>query len=1090
MRTYGLRQTALLGAVLLLVTSMALGSLLALPQAAPVLGNSAAEPAAASSAASPSASAATPSSAAAASLSDTHVTSFSQRIRDTAEALAAAGVPARDIRLPYAGTAAQVEDGHVVPGYAVQAANVSFFGSSPTPFGVSYYGESDPSGHVEATILNASSVAGSLTVNSLQSLYLDVNTPDMWGIQLNAVMPNVTLSGHAVYQFWTQNAVDIVQSNSTINLGEDTWNFSSPSAFVPTGTSTILSHSPNGSVVGGLYIGEGPWLYAPAPFTLTLYLNSSLTPLHDQQLWYNYSLTAAGGIAEHGTYDWVIFNSGGASDTPVAAFQANGEHLDPVFLTNDFEFDYGIGVYNGATMDVLSADVTASLDYCPATVARCTAETFESVPAAVDFGGETGETSSGLAATYVGTTEFATAGPNILRGLWGFAGGEGAADGTTVVSNDISTSGAPDGGSTPYAFVFFQNESLYDHSYEWAPDVPDWNLAPGTYSYEVLLSDYAEQTGTLVVGATPTALTAVLPYDPSSGVYTPLWAFSNAQLAGISSSGNGAVGSQYVLFNNPTSSCTACGGAPNNNLSGVFYSYNDYVYPTFTGILLDGTNDYVDVASPPTFTVNYLRIAPGAWWDFDLQLAFVDTSQVTLSHAAKIGGWPGLFEVESLAGLVPSTDNLFPQASVEVWDSSDDLIAGNTFVSTPVLIPTCNDLFCNGPSPGCYFICVSPDGLLLYGGSANTVWGNTFRNLAPGYPPENYTALAEAESGDLIYNNNFSAANPTVWLPYDIYTDACPDGYAGDCGPPGPAPYADRWNVTPQAASAVSATVNGFPLSGNILDPSCPTQGGNFWSTYGDALNPFGSLPMTNRWNYSADAGAVALPSDGIESSIRTGGDYAPLTVLSCLPTNTDVSVKFHATGLPAGAAWSVTLQAGERISATTPTTTVSLPTHDYGFNASGPVYYELAKVSARGAKVTYTSIDVTRKATVTLRFGLLVPVSFSELIRPRWPGLPNGTQWSVSVVPTSPDEAPGINVTTLSSAIHIGFVQGTSYRYVVDVPDGYVGTPTHGRLVIPDQRIIRPITKEIRFAPAPAPEWASGGAFALAAATVARGRI
>jgi len=531
---------------------------------------------------------------------------FDQRVHATARALADAGVPADEIRLPYAGPSAQVENGAVVPGYAVAAQNVSsFYESAPAPSGLAYYGESYPAGHLVATSLNASSVAGSLTVNSASTLYMDVDTPDMWGIQLNVVLGDVTLHHVPGNEFWVQNAVDVFENNNTINLGEDTWNFSSPSAFIANDTSTILSHNPNGSVIGGLYIGEGPWVYAPQPFTLTLYVNSSLTPADDQELWYNYSLSAAGGIHHHGTYDSLVFNTGGSGHTyGVAPFTANGFHVDPVGTTNDFEFDFPIGGYNGASQDVLAANMTATLDYCPITIASCTSAQFQSVPAATDFGGETGETSLGLAVTYAGTTAIATAGPFILRGLWGFAGAAGSAAGSTPVTNLISVSGSPDPTATsPYVFVFLHTPSFYDSVWEWAPDVPVWHLAPGSYSYEVMLADYANRSGTLVVGASPTSLGVTLPYHPASGVYTPLWALSNAQLAGISTTGDGTVSDQYAVFNNPTENCTECDGASNGNLTGFFLSWNDYVFPSFTGVLLDGTTAYVDVNAPVSFSV-------------------------------------------------------------------------------------------------------------------------------------------------------------------------------------------------------------------------------------------------------------------------------------------------------------------------------------------------------------------------------------------------------------------------------------------------------------------------------------------------------
>jgi thermopsin len=820
---------------------------------------------------------------------------FDQRVADTAGALADAGVSPRELRLPYVGhPAAEVVNGAVVPGYALPPSSVPpSYTATPAPSGITYYGQSDTSGSAEPTTLEASSVVGTLTVNQLDALYLDDNTPDMWGIQLNAVLTNVTVQGKGGYEFWVQNTADYIQHNHTLSFGEDTWNFSSPTAVVPGGTSTILRHDPNGSVIGGTYIGEGPFVYAPMPFTLTVYLNSSLVAGTEQECWFNYSVLAAGGIHVQGNYDWLVFNSTNPlhpAAVPLASFEANGKHLDPVGLPNDLEFDFGIGPYDGSTLDVFAANASATLDYCPVTIATCASDQFQSVPAAEDFGGDTGETSTGLSVSYSGTTAFATAGPFILRGLWGYSAAPGSAAGSTPVTNAITVSGSPDPiSAVPYVFVFLNGSTSVNPEFEWAPDLPVWYLPPGTYQYEVMLADYAEQTGTLVVGTSPTQLSVTLPYHPSSGVYTPLWAFGNSQLAGISTSGDGSISNQYRLFNNPTAGCTACGNAKDGNLSTSFFSHNGFGFPSFAGILIDGTDAYVDIDHPVSFCVfgfTYGPLSdsiPGPY--FYLQIELVSAHHVTLTNDPFVGGWPAMYELETLAGLLDGAENPFPTANVVLWNSSDDLVMSNTFVSTwlaPAYEPKCGGIC---PAVFC-FVCVSPDGLLLYGGTNNTIWGNTFRDPSPpaSAPFQQYAGLAEAESGDLIFNNAFLVDNPTVFLPFDIYNNSCPDGYAGDCFPPLPPTYADTWNVTNQSASDVAATVNGFALSGNVLGPNCGNQGGNYWQDYGTPPNPYGVLPFVNAFDYTALLAALPPGTSSTQNSIRIGGDYAPLNRSSCAP--------------------------------------------------------------------------------------------------------------------------------------------------------------------------------------------------------------
>ncbi len=1008
---------------------------------------------------------------------------FDQRVARTAVGLRAAGLPPQEIRLPYVGTPARLENGVVVPGPAVAAANVTpYAAASPAPTGIAYYGEDQPGSTVQATTLYASSLAGTLTVNRLAALSLDVDTPGVWGVQLNSVLTNVTLQGASGYQFWTQNAVDYYAENSTISFGEDTWNFSTPGAAIPTGGATIAAQSPGGQFVEGIQVTEGPFLSAPMPFSVTLYLNSSLTSAGDQELWYNYSLTPDGGGTETGNYAWEVFNSTNAAHpgpASLAPFQASGTRLDPAGVPNDFEFDFGIGGFNGANIDDLAANVSATLDYCPATTAACTTGTYTSVPAAEDFGGETGETSDGLAITYNGTTVTGASGPGILRGLWGYGGAAGATAGATAVTNDIDFTGAPDAGAgTPYAFVFLNRTSSIDSTYEWAPDGSIWYLAPGTYHYAIELADYAVATGSLLVGATPTSLTATLAYDTAAGVYTPLWALNDSQLAGISSSGNGSVDNQYLLFDNPTADCTGCGGASNGNLSSAFASWNDLLYPTFAGVLLSGTDAYVDVDHPPTFDVFQEAVSPltpgSPHVSFYLQIEFLATRHVTLTGDDTPGGWPGIFETLTLAGVVGGAQNFFPTADVVVWNSTDDLIRSNDLID-PGAIPSYGGCIGACPAVRCE-ACGPTDGLLLYGGTRNTVWGNTFEDASsPGVYTGAYGGLAEAESGDLIYNNNFSVDNPTVYLPFDVYNDSCPFGYAGDCLPSVMPTYVDTWNVSNQSSASVSATVNGFPLSGNVLGAECPTQGGNAWSTYGDALNPVAARPFVNVYNYSEATPMFPPGWSTDQPSIRAGGDYQPLSSSDCsAPPPPTYPVTFEEHGLAAGASWSVTL-AGEFLSTTTSTIDFS--------EANGTYPFEVATESGPSPLPARGNVSVNGQATnVSIEFSSpngTYPYSFNES------GLPAGTVWFVNVT-----GEPSVGGT--GSTLVVSLSNGT-YAYTIRTGDLRFAPTSYGGTLVVDGRAgfravsFVPVTYSVRFT---ASGLASGTAWTISVNGTSNGSV
>jgi len=272
--------------------------------------------------------------------------------------------------------------------------------------------------------------------------------------------------------------------------------------------------------------------------------------------------------------------------------------------------------------------------------------------------------------------------------------------------------------------------------------------------------------------------------------------------------------------------------------------------------------------------------------------------------------------------------------------------------------------------PACFHDCVAPDALLFSGGSHNTIRGNTFQDPAA-YPFgdefANWAGLVEAESGDLIYNNNFSVDNPVVYLPFDFYTDACPDALAGQCGPLAPPAYNDRWNVDLEAASHVSAVVNGFSLSGNILGPQYSWQGGNYWSDYGNFLNPIGKLPFVNTFNYSDYAGAGVLPpgTPTVHKSILVGGDYHPLL----RATAGEYRIVFIRTGLPHYDFWEASIGSGPWYASNTPTIILYAPAGTQPFAVSVPPGYVLLSVAGPNSP-TLTTIDVTGASTFDLHFG------------------------------------------------------------------------------------------------------------------------
>jgi Thermopsin len=872
---------------------------------------------------------------------------FVSRVNGAATAEQADGLPASGLHLPYAGPYAdQTVHGVPMAGSQLTAAcdRDAPAGAQTAPTGVAYDGQVDTSGTPTNLTLDSNSVAGILTVNSPpENFYPGSATPTVWGAQENVVLPNVTLFGHECpvtpcasdgegnYAFWIQNVVSYDSHNDSLYMVDDTWNFTSYSSSMY--SSSLVRWSPTGSNYTGVWVAYSQYYHVPTPFTVIAYVNTSVDSAGDQILWYNYSIQTPHHFIGDGSYDYLVFHSQPNSGPRVAVtppdFEASAitDHI----VNEGWEFDAFIGADDGSNQLMLAANATMQVQYC-VEQPYCTTSHFAyaNVPAAVNYGSQTGEWTVGIAVNYVGARAYLSGGPLILHGLWNYTGSVGVASGNTIVQNAIGVTGDPEGAlaTQPYVFVFFENEAFASQGYQWAPDGLTWYLMPGTYRYEVMLADYNVASGRLVVGSTPVTLSTSLSFDPDMGVYTPLWAFGNGQLAGISATGNGTRANQYVPFNNPT---TGFGGTRAGELDSVFFSFNDYLYPSFPGVLIIGTTAYVDFYAPPTFSVGDLFGIT-----FYLGLEFYETSHLTLAHDSGVQGWPAWGEI-SFYFNVPASQNPMPQAEVFVWDSTHDLIMSNQFVGTT--------------TPG-----TPPDALVLYGGTDNVVWGNTFTD-AKGVRPSStgeFAGLGLGEGGDLIYNNNFSVDNPVVYLPYNWPNVA-------DCLPQslGPCSYnasgnsyyyndaanvvGNSWNVTPQSAARVSDVVNGFKLSGNVLGSAVTTQGGNYWWNYGTPTNSYSQLPYVSRFDYSdwsyifpLGCGSIQAPGapcgtpppqvGAYENGIQVGGDYAPYG-----PT-----VVFTESGIPSGSTWFVTVQSIQ-IGSTSPSITIAHAFGHISWHASTP---------------------------------------------------------------------------------------------------------------------------------------------------------
>jgi thermopsin len=722
-------------------------------------------------------------------------------------------IPIEALSLPNLLGSAKITGGVVTPGTSV----------APAPMGIGTYGVLNTTGHPTAFNITTNSWEGTISLQSPVNTFLLDNdgasstngADNTFGVQLNAVVNNTTVLDNSTYAFWTQNVLYFnFAAPNTVTFLDNVWNFSSPAVSLTSGTIFSGNGTP---VYPEYYYDFGPTFAVTYPMTVHLYLNSSTTD--NLTNGYGYSTVRFGfdvvngltGASEAaGVYDTVEFNSTTPyALVPPSPFLVDGSQLTPTgYIPYDAEIMLG-GPGGGTTTSVFGISGSEMLQYL-------SSGTYANAPSAWDIGSETGETSEGISETYTTAgTVLLSAGPSIVAPLWNATPGGNL--GQATVSGPLSPSNA---------FVFFTpGTQLNANTAAWAPTQTatsvDYTVIPGTYTVSAMLSDYTPITKTVTVTAGHTAsVTFTMKANSREGVYTPLVAWDNAQLAAISSSGKGTAAHPYKLLNNP-----APGG-----LNSVFGEFNDYLYLVFPGVLLSGTTAYVDLVSPANNSVTFPTAYDSALAYYglpftdNLQYELFNASNVAIWGATGITGWFFFDDYGPTGGL--------PLANVVVWGGQHDLIGHNTFESQG------SALLLAGLSP------VAAPG--------NVVWGNTFENstvLAPAMYPGNGAvngppiAIFAYEGGDLIYNN-WVGTSITAFSPHVNMFNGAPQANA------------ESWNLTAVEPAKYKTTFDGFTLTGAIVGA---WQGGNFWLDYFVGAG----LPY-NEYGY-----------------IATGGDWFPLPLIA-----------------------------------------------------------------------------------------------------------------------------------------------------------------------------------------------------------------
>ncbi|HYA71195.1 MAG TPA: thermopsin family protease [Thermoplasmata archaeon] len=478
--------------------------------------------------------------------------------------------------------------GVIAPGYA----------APPAPLGLGDFGLG-----VNPYSYNSSHILGAVTFNtppnvtqpSATGVILPnnggqhegyVGSPYEFGIQLNTIATNITIPGLNTAFFWTQNVVN--WNDTGIHFVDDTFNASGGSF----GLNDIYSGCNNNTAgaqnilkfYGGVFQCVGttiPISPADYPITIQLYNNASVNAQNRDQVSYGFRIVEAGSsTVVTGVSDTVVFlNPNATAPAYAPGFTVDGFEPTTGGFLRDSEIVI-VGGIGGDNAAFRSINGSMSLQY-----SNLTSGGWQPVPSAYNFGGDTGETSAGIADYWTAShTLIFNQGPSLLYGLWR------AEHQVSVASGDIHIAGS----ITPsYGFVFLGNLPIdaIGTNLSWFPttDTGTFNAylpplgAPWTTHYYVqaFAAGSQEVNGTAITGST-TSYTLNLPAAPGV-LRAPLYMYSNTQASQLAANISGSGTAPYTFAN------------LNLDVNFSFNHFNDYTYPMFDLVNSQGVTQPVTI---------------------------------------------------------------------------------------------------------------------------------------------------------------------------------------------------------------------------------------------------------------------------------------------------------------------------------------------------------------------------------------------------------------------------------------------------------------------------------------------------------------
>jgi thermopsin len=405
--------------------------------------------------------------------------------------------------------------------------------SMPAPMGIADFGLNAAGSYTYYTpSFNGTVLLDSYSTYSPGNGGLIGSYPTASGIQFNTVLSNVTVGNMTNGVYWTQNVA--LLNGTSLTFIDNVWNFSSPGALL---NSTGI-YSGNGHAIG-FYYDVGPTITISYPLRLSFYNNATVYKNHPT-VFFNYSYSVSGGPAVSASYDTVMFNS---TVTPVApSFEVNGSASNPMGLLYDAELVFG-GPGGGSNAMVQNLSGHSTIDYMAGSA-------YKPIQAAYSYGADTGETSEGVSAYWMGQTEYLSQGPSNLSGLWNTPSGEPS--GYITLHSTVSPG---------WAFAFAGQGSLRSYAPVTSSGDLSFTVSPGTYNVVLMSNDYSQYTTSFSANKTTTFTMTSSP----GLLYTPIYLNGNTQALAITTllSSAGKISHLAITLNNS------------------FMTLNDFHYPCF-----------------------------------------------------------------------------------------------------------------------------------------------------------------------------------------------------------------------------------------------------------------------------------------------------------------------------------------------------------------------------------------------------------------------------------------------------------------------------------------------------------------------------